>query len=223
MSRPARWFPAPLVLLLAGCTATASPGPAPSEPPPPFDDCAVLTAPGAAPGTAGAGTAAPGAAGPGTAAPGTTVPGTAGGDASTGAALPDVTLPCFTGGRPVRLADLRGPAVLNLWGTWCGPCREELPAVQRLADRTAGRLRVAGVNTWDDRPAAASFAADKGVRMPTLYDRDKRLMAALGKVNLPVTVFVDAAGEPFVYNGTPLDDDTLAELVGRHTGVTVRP
>ena len=198
MSGRARWLPAPLVLLLAGCTATASPGPAVSEPPPPFDDCAVLTAPAAASGTAGA-------------------------TAPAAADLPDLTLPCFTGEQPVRLTDLRGPAVLNLWGTWCEPCRAELPAVQRLADRTAGRLRVAGVNTWDDRPAAASFAVDKGVRMPTLYDRDKRLMAALGKINLPVTVFVDAAGKRFVYNGTALDDDTLAELVGRHTGVTVQP
>ena len=198
MSRPARWLPAPLMLLLAGCTATAAPGPAASEPPPPFGDCALLTAPATASCTAGS-------------------------SAPAAADLPDLTLPCFTGGQPVRLTELRGPAVLNLWGTWCEPCREELPAVQRLADRTAGQLRVAGVNTWDDRPAAASFAVDEGVRMPTLYDRDKRLMAALGKVNLPVTVFVDAAGKRFVYNGTALDDDTLAELVCRHTGVTVRP
>jgi thiol-disulfide isomerase/thioredoxin len=207
------------MLLLAGCTATASPDPVPSEPTPPFADCAVLTAPG----TAAPGTAAPGTAAPGTAAPGTAGVGAAGVGASAAADLPDLTLPCFTGGQPVRLAGLRGPAVLNLWGTWCGPCRDELPAVQRLADRTAGRLLVVGVNTRDDRPAAASFGVDKGIRMPTLYDRDTRLMVALGKVNLPVTVFVDAAGKRFVYNGAGLDDATLAELVGRHTGVTVQP
>jgi thiol-disulfide isomerase/thioredoxin len=201
------------MLLLAGCTATATPGPAAGEPPPPFADCAVLTASAAARDTAAPGT--PGASGAGV--------GGAGVGASAAADLPDLTLPCFTGGQPVRLTDVRGPAVLNLWGTWCEPCRAELPAVQRLADRTAGRLRVVGVNTWDDRPAATSFAVDKGVRMPTLYDRDKRLMAALGKVNLPVTLFVDAAGKRFVYNGAGLDDATLAELVGRHTGVTVQP
>ncbi len=210
MSRPARWLPASLMLLLAGCTATAAPGPAATEPPAPFADCAVLTAPASA-----AGTPAPGAAASGPA--GVRAAGASAGD------LPDLTLPCFTGGQPVRLADLRGPAVLNLWGSYCGPCREELPAMQRLADRTPGRLSVVGVNTYDDRPAATSFAVDHGVRIPTLYDRDKRLMAALGKIALPVTVFVDAGGKRFVYNGTALDDDNLAELVGRHTGVTVQP
>jgi thiol-disulfide isomerase/thioredoxin len=137
--------------------------------------------------------------------------------------LPDVTLPCFTGGQPFRLADLRGPAVVNLWGAWCLPCREELPAVQRLADRTAGRLHVVGVDTFDDRPAAISFAVDKQVSLPTLYDRDKQLLRALGKVYLPVTVFVDGTGRRFVYNGTGLDDATLAELVTEHAGVTVTP
>ena len=194
MRRAARLWAASL-LLLAGCASAPSPAPDP-EPPPPFLDCAALTTPPSA--------------GPGGA------PGAA-------ADLPDITLPCFTGGRPVRLTELRGPAVLNLWGTWCEPCRTELPAVQRLADRAGGRLRVVGVDTYDDRPAAASFAVDKNVTMPTLYDRDRQLMAALGKINLPVTVFVDAAGDRYVYNGPALDDARLAELVAEHTGVTVRP
>jgi thiol-disulfide isomerase/thioredoxin len=183
-----------LLLLLAGCSAAPSTGQASAEPTPPFEECTALTA-------------APAAAA----------------KAVAPAELPDLTLPCFTGGRPIRLADLRGPAVINLWGTWCPPCREELPAMQRLADRTAGRLHVVGVDTWDDRPAASSFAGDMKVRLPTLYDRDKRLMTALGTRNLPVTVFLDGAGKRYVYNGTALDDTTLADLVTRHTGVTVRP
>jgi thiol-disulfide isomerase/thioredoxin len=131
-------------------------------------------------------------------------------------------LPCFTGGEPFRLTDLRGPAVLNLWGSWCEPCRAELPAVQRLADRTAGRLHVIGVDTRDTRDAGGSFAADKGVRVSTLYDRDEHLMSALGVMNLPVTVFVDGSGTTYVHRGRALDDAALADLAGRHTGVTVR-
>jgi cytochrome c biogenesis protein CcmG/thiol:disulfide interchange protein DsbE len=194
--RRARWLAPPLVVLLAGCTGAASdPGRAADGPAPPFDDCSGLTA-------------AP-----------------SGGPTSAGAAadLPDLTLPCFTGGQPVRLADLRGPAVINLWGSWCGPCREELPAMQRLADRTAGHLHVIGVDTWDDRPAAGSFAVDRKVTLPTLYDRDKQLLSALGTVNLPVTVFLDAAGKRYTYNGTGLDDHKLGDLVTQHTGVTVQP
>ena len=135
--------------------------------------------------------------------------------------LPDLSLPCFSGGAPVRLAALRGPAVINLWGSWCDPCREELPVMQELADATAGRLRVVGVDTMDSRDAGASFAADKGVTFPTLFDPGKTLLSALGKINLPVTVFVGADGGRFVYTGKALDKPTLGGLVRAHTGVTV--
>jgi cytochrome c biogenesis protein CcmG, thiol:disulfide interchange protein DsbE len=141
--------------------------------------------------------------------------------AGSGNKLPDVTLPCFTGGQPVRLAALRGPAVINLWATWCPPCRTELPAMQRLADRAGDRLRVVGVDTGDGRDAAASFAADTGVGLPTLYDPDKTLMNELKRTALPVTVFLDAAGRTYVYNSVALDDAKLARLVREHTGVTV--
>ena len=137
------------------------------------------------------------------------------------AELPDLRLPCFTGGQPVRLADLRGPAVINLWATWCGPCRTELPAMQRLADRAGGRLRVVGVDTGDAREAAATFGSDVKVTLPVLYDRDRELVGALGRTALPVTVFLDGAGRRFVYNQSPLDDAGLAALVRAHTGVAV--
>ncbi|RSM49198.1 thiol:disulfide interchange protein [Actinoplanes sp. ATCC 53533] len=137
------------------------------------------------------------------------------------AGLPDVSLPCFTGGRSFGLASLRGPAVVNLWASSCAPCREELPLLQELADRTAGRLHVVGVDTFDGRAAGASFAADKGVTFPTLFDPGKKLLTALGKINLPVTVFVGADGGRFVYTGKALDKPTLGGLVRTHTGVTV--
>ncbi len=135
--------------------------------------------------------------------------------------LPEISLPCFTGGSPVQLTALRGPAVINVWGSWCGPCREELPVMQALADATAGNLRVVGVDTMDTREAGASFAADTGITFPTLFDPDKKLLTALGKINLPVTVFVGADGTQFVYTGKALDKPTLGGLVREHTGVTV--
>jgi cytochrome c biogenesis protein CcmG/thiol:disulfide interchange protein DsbE len=112
--------------------------------------------------------------------------------------------------------------VVNLWASWCGPCRDELPVVQRLADRADGRLHVLGVDVGDGREAAASFGAGKQVTMPTLYDRERRLLSALGRVNLPVTIFVDAAGRNYVHP-EPVDARELSELVRAHTGVTVTP
>lgn len=134
--------------------------------------------------------------------------------------LPDLRLPCFTGGQKVALTEIRGPAVINLWASWCGPCRTELPVIQALAGRTAGKLTVLGVDTGDRREAGASFAAAKQVTMPTLFDSDQALYRALGGSALPMTVFVDASGRRTVYP-LPLTDKTLPEQVRAHTGVTV--
>ncbi|GAA0815510.1 TlpA family protein disulfide reductase [Spirilliplanes yamanashiensis] len=135
--------------------------------------------------------------------------------------LPDLTLDCYAGGT-VKLADVRGPALVNVWNTGCAPCREEMPALQRLADRTAGRLHVLGVVTGDTRPRAQSFGTDVGVGYPNVDDPGQRLMAALGKIGIPLTVLVDATGSvAHVHNGTALTDADLAELVDTHLGVAV--
>lgn len=140
---------------------------------------------------------------------------------TTPADLPDVTLPCFTGGADIKLTALRGPAVINLWGSWCGPCRAELPVMQELADATAGKLRVLGVNTKDSEDAGASFAADHKISMPTLYDPEQKVLFGLGSTTVPATVFLDANGKRYLYTGTALDKPSLGELVRTHTGVTV--
>ena len=93
--------------------------------------------------------------------------------------------------------------------------------MQALADATAGRLRVIGVDTRDSRDAGASFAASRGVSFPTLFDPDQQLLTALGKVALPVTVFIAADGSRELYTGKALDKPTLGALVRTHTGVTV--
>jgi len=184
----------PGLTLLAACTdgADSTAPPAASAEPSPFADCASLTAapPSAAPAS----------------------------DFSATATLPEVALPCFTGGQTVRLADVRGPAVINMWASWCEPCRAELPIMQRLADRTGGRLHVLGVDTGDGRDAAASFGAAKRVTMPTLYDRERRLLGSIGRINLPVTIFVDAAGRDYVHPLPVKSARELSDLVRRHPG-----
>jgi thiol-disulfide isomerase/thioredoxin len=186
--------------LLAGCSDPAE-KPA-AEPPPPFADCAALTSPPAR---------SAAAAGTGTAPSSTS---------SGGAALPHLELPCFTGNQTVDIGQIRGPALINLWASWCLPCREELPVFQRLAGRAGDRIHVIGVVSKDDRGAAQSLAGDLRVTFPALYDRQAALLGQVKKVGLPVTVFVGARGQiSYIYNSAPLDDAALARLVERYLGV----
>jgi thiol-disulfide isomerase/thioredoxin len=143
-----------------------------------------------------------------------------------GAALPDLSLPCLgasSGAAAVPLRRLTGrPMVVNLWASWCGPCREELPALARLS-RTAGdRLRVVGVASLDVPANAVSFAADNRLPFPSLQDRDGDLERGLRRNGLPVTVLVRPDGTvAYVYQGAPLTDTTLRALVRDKLGVHV--
>jgi len=147
---------------------------------------------------------------PSTAAPGDTAPGR----------IPDLTLDCFQGGGTVRLTALHRPAIVNLWASWCGPCRTELPAFQSFADKVGDRVLVLGVDTGDTRDAGAGLLQDTKVTFPTLFDAQSRLLSGVGRSALPVTLFVDAdGGLRYVYNDKALDEAAIARLAGTHLGV----
>lgn len=112
------------------------------------------------------------------------------------AALPVVTLPCLGKGPAVPMSGLRGPVVLNLWATWCGPCRDEVPLFQRL-HASGAKVRVLGVDSQDSGPNAALwFAIDRKLHYPNVYDAGGRLaVAARAGKGLPVTLFVDRTGK----------------------------
>jgi thiol-disulfide isomerase/thioredoxin len=162
------------------------------------------------------------AAGPDTCAP-LAVPVATGGTSDVSrAALPDVALPCFTGDRIVQVGQLRGPAVINLWASWCGPCRTELPAFERYARRANGLVTVVGVNTEDTRTGGTSIVEDLHLTFPNLLDERGKLRTTLGRTALPVTVFVDRDGRiAYVYNAEALDEDNLELRVEQYLGVVV--
>ncbi|MFV2099484.1 TlpA family protein disulfide reductase [Micromonospora sp. LOL_024] len=148
--------------------------------------------------------------------------GPAGTDAVPGDPLPELVLTCFTGGAPVALRDIPGPAVINIWASWCPPCRKELPAFQRLSERAEGQLRVIGVNSRDSRGAAQSIGEDFGVRFPMLFDQGEAVQRALRRNAVPLTIFVDAQGGiRHIDSSGALDDDRLAGLVRQHLDMSV--
>jgi cytochrome c biogenesis protein CcmG/thiol:disulfide interchange protein DsbE len=136
--------------------------------------------------------------------------------------LPGTVFDCFGGGS-LDLSRAQGvPAVVNLWASWCPPCRDELPVVQQLADVAGNRLRVVGLVSLDGAPQAASFGEDAGVTFPSAFDGEGEVMAALGFNNLPYTLFLAADGS--VAHVEVGRVDSLAEfrqLVADHLGVTL--
>jgi len=136
--------------------------------------------------------------------------------------LPALTLPC-PGGGSLDLGRAPGvPTVVNLWASWCGPCREELPLMQDLADAAGDQLSVVGVVSKDGAPQAASFAADAGATFPSAFDGDGELMAELGLGALPYTYLLDAdGGIAYVQVGQIDSLDELRSLVAEHLGVTL--
>jgi thiol-disulfide isomerase/thioredoxin len=134
--------------------------------------------------------------------------------------LPPLSFDC-PGGGTLDLGRAPGaPTVLNLWGSWCTPCREELPVMQQFADAAAGQVRVMGVISKDGRPQAESFAADAGVTFPSAFDRDGRLMTQLGLNGLPYTYFLDADGAVvYTHVGPVTSLADLRALAAEHLGV----
>jgi cytochrome c biogenesis protein CcmG/thiol:disulfide interchange protein DsbE len=171
---------------------------------------------GAAPAGSCAGTVSGGSDAAGTIAPGR--------PATASPALPDLTFDCLGDGEAVPLRTITGaPTVVNLWASWCQPCRQELPSFQRLAQAAAGSVRVVGVVTEDSADRARSLAADLGLSFPSLVDAGGRLRRELGVPALPVTALIAADGRlAHVYSGPPLEYGALRALVADRLRVQVR-
>lgn len=116
--------------------------------------------------------------------------------AGLGPALPDLTVRCLGGGDPVRLRGplTGGPTVLNVWGSWCGPCVAEVPGLIRFARERAGQVAVVGVNTADVDEFALDFAVRAGMRYPSVVDEGAEISLAFGQ-GVPKTVFLAADGQ----------------------------
>jgi thiol-disulfide isomerase/thioredoxin len=93
------------------------------------------------------------------------------------------------------LAELLGEVtVLNFWATWCGPCRQELPELARLAAEHQGRsLQVLAINVDSPPAAVEAFIAHTKLLLP-VYFMDERTQSALGIDRLPFTILLDGEG-----------------------------
>lgn len=135
-------------------------------------------------------------------------------------ALPEVTLASFAEAEPLDLGELEGPAVLNFWASWCGPCRRELPVVEAFAEKHPG-VQVVGIDFQDQQTeAAAELLARTGADYPMYVDPLGELSGQAPFPNLrglPYTAFVDSQGRLTHGEFIELESvDQLEEMVREH-------
>lgn len=109
---------------------------------------------------------------------------------------PDFTLRAMNGPN-LRLAEQRGQVVmLNFWASWCGPCRQEMPHLDKLyAKYRSSGFVLLGVNIDDDSRAASELATRLGVKFPVLLDGDKKVAKLYDLSAMPATVLIDRDGK----------------------------
>lgn len=99
-------------------------------------------------------------------------------------------------GTPVQLAQLKGKVVVvNFWATWCGPCKEEMPAFERLRQQLdPARFALVTITTDLQRDGIKHFLANLNVQLPVLFDEDQDVSRAYLVRALPTTVLIDRQG-----------------------------
>jgi cytochrome c biogenesis protein CcmG/thiol:disulfide interchange protein DsbE len=130
-------------------------------------------------------------------------------------AAPAVALPELEGGSTAALADYRGRVVvLNYWASWCTPCRQESPLLERWQRRLAKRGgTVVGIDSLDVTADARAFVREFGLTYPMLRDRDGETQRRFGISGYPETLIVDRDGRIAALQRGPVDDAFLRRSV----------
>lgn len=129
--------------------------------------------------------------------------------------LPPVVLSSLDG-KPVALVDYVGrPTVINLWATWCAPCRREMPVLQQ-AQQDHPDVDIVLVNQGESTPAITAYLGREGLTLrQVLVDPQSRTGAALGHRALPTTLFFDASGRLVDTRIGELSQATLGQRLAR--------
>ena len=137
--------------------------------------------------------------------------------ANAGSAAPTAT---FTGadGRDVALSDFAGrPLLVNIWATWCAPCKAEMPTIDALAELEAGNMSVIAVSQdLEGRAVVTDFFKRATIRNLEPYtDRENALLSSYGSISLPTTILYDSEGVEVwrVQGGLEWNDEEVAKLL----------
>lgn len=111
------------------------------------------------------------------------------------------------------------PVIINVWASWCIPCRSEAPLLERAFNQFGDEIRFIGVNVADTQSGAQDFIAEFGLSFENLFDAPRSVPAALGGSGVPQTYFFAPGGELVHYQPGVIDERMLAlqidELLNR--------
>lgn len=117
-----------------------------------------------------------------------------------------------------QLAKLEGtPVVVNLWASWCGPCRFEFPYFQKVAAERGKEVAFLGVDTQDTDDAARAFLDELPLPYPSITDPDKDILNEFQARGLPATAFYDRSGSlQYLHQGPYSSADDLAADIDKY-------
>ena len=140
------------------------------------------------------------------------------GEVEIGGYLREATLHGFSGNTK-KFSDFKGkPLIINVWASWCGPCRAEMGPLERLYRRYGGKqFNVIGISTDDDGNAAAEFIKKSKISFVNYLDSKVFLENMLGANTIPLTVLVDANGRVVekVRGAHEWDSPEFIEAIGK--------
>ncbi len=124
-------------------------------------------------------------------------------------------------GAEVELASLRGkPVFLNFWATWCGPCKTEMPEIQRLHERAGDRIQVLAINLDETAKEIEPFFKELKLTFPTVIDKGKKVANGYRLLGVPASIVIDKDGiVQDIRFGPYADDADLAKSVAK-VGIT---
>ena len=129
---------------------------------------------------------------------------------------------CLDGSEGVALGSLRGPMIINVWGSWCTTCLDEMPEFRSFYAKAKGKVALIGVDVEERNPEAGrSFVVEQGITWPNFYDRDNKSRGYFG-MGVPVTWFIDEDGQVlFKKIGIVKSEQELIDLTDKYLGIAI--
>ena len=144
-------------------------------------------------------------------------------DVSHVAAKPgDTILNCLTGSQKISVESLRGPLILNVWGSWCGPCADEMPFFVEFSQKANGKVKLLGIAVEEAKAQdSKDFIIANGMTWPNLFDAKGITRGTFG-MGVPVTWFIDEQGSVvYKHIGVVKSTEELIDLTAKYLKVKI--